>query len=185
MKLKVLSPLSIIRLYHRELRRDFPPAERRPLTSMLLLRKKGLYQVFAMVEASGKTAGYAAVAKGQNGALLLDYLAVSAGRRGKGEGGQLLSLLEKQLKGAPLLVEAEDPNTAPSAPEREIRLRRIRFYLKNGFEETPVRCRVFGVHYQILLLHSQDCPQRALEGIYHTLFPDRVYRRQIRFLPPQ
>lgn len=181
MKLISLSPLSIVHLYCQRIRRDFPLAERRPLLSILRLHRKGFYSVFSALDGAGKAVGYAAVAVGKNGALLLDYLAVNADCRGKGVGSKLLSQLAKHLPYAPLFVEAEDPDEAPTAALREVCRRRIRFYQKNGFEQTPLRCRLFGVGYRILLLHPVEDSRQALEEIYHTLFSDAVYRQNVHF----
>lgn len=182
MKLVTLSPWALTALYFKHLCRDFPPAERRPLPSMLNLRRRGLYQAYAMKDRGGETAGYAAVAAGKNGALLLDYLAVCAGRRGGGEGSILVSLLDKRLAKAPLFAEVEDPDATKDPNERKIRLRRIRFYLKNGFCDTGIRCRVFGVRYQILALHPHGDAKKALDAIYRTLFPKMIYEKQIQYL---
>ena len=131
MALSTLSVFAIIRLYLKHLRRDFPLAERRPLLSMLRLRKKGLYQVFGLVE-NGKLVGYGATAGQENEPLLLDYLAVCQGERGKGVGSRMLSLLCGQMKNM-LLAEVESPLITDDPNEPQMRWRRIRFYERNGF----------------------------------------------------
>ena len=82
----------------------------------------------------------------------------------------------------------EDPDTAPTAQERETRRRRIRFYLKNGARETGCRCRLFGVEYRILFFPvARDFPDREipalLDAVYRATIPGPVYRRQVAFPP--
>ena len=96
---------------------------------------------------------------------LLDYYAVCQGGRGQGAGSAFWRQLPGQLDGCQgLLIEVEDPDTAPTAPERETRRRRIRFYLKNGARETGCRCRLFGVEYRCLLYTSSRCAFREAES---------------------
>ena len=182
MALSTLSVFAIIRLYLRHLRGDFPLAERRPLLSMLRLRKKGLYQVFGLVE-NGKLVGYGATAGQENEPLLLDYLAVCQGERGKGVGSRMLSLLCGQMKNM-LLAEVESPLITADPNEPQMRWRRIRFYERNGFSDTGIRCRLFGVDYWILAFQPTKDPVRDLEKIYRQLFPPLVFEKQIQILPP-
>lgn len=62
------------------------------------------------------------------------YLAVDEQQRSKGYGAALLSNLKERYKGLPLTIETEIAD--PSADNYHQRIRRIRFYEQNGFQET-------------------------------------------------
>lgn len=62
--------------------------------------------------------------------MLLDYLAVSPSMQGKSIGGQVLAYVLQTLPTEKrLVIEVEDPT---DENDRETKLKRIRFYLKNG-----------------------------------------------------
>ena len=60
----------------------------------------------------------------------LVYLAVSRPMRGQGVGSLLISMMKN-----PIVTEVDDPDTAETSDEREVRLRRICFFEKHGFRQ--------------------------------------------------
>lgn len=179
MILKELQPAGISRIYHRHISRDFPPMERRPLQGMLQLRRRGLYSVL-ILEDGGELAAYAALAgSGEEGAYLLDYLAVPPALRSRGWGGRMLSALADAVPGA-MLVEVEDPDAA-IGDDREDCLRRIAFYARSGYADTGIRVRVWGVDYRILGRGMDDDAAEKLDAVYRKIYPDLIYRSQIHY----
>lgn len=99
--------------------------------------------------------------------ILLDYYAVTEKLRGRGMGSRFLKhLFEECTEGIPVIIEVEDPDRLENIPEdrreeeRERRLRRISFYLRNGVQETQLRARVFQVPYSIMI-YKQDAQDRV------------------------
>ena len=183
MKLKHLTFLGLAKVYYRHLFWDFPPSERRPLYKMKALRDLGRYDAWAMTDERGRTAAYATAAM-SDGDILLDYLAVCRGKRGKGHGSEMLRLLAEEFSGKTVFVEVEDPDTAPDENSREERVRRLRFYLRGGFSDSGVRCVVYGVPYAILLAGEKLSTERAksrLDNIYRNIFSAEAYAGHICF----
>lgn len=171
-------------IYETRMRRDFPPNELRPLASIRELASQGQYAVFGMFE--GGLAAYAAFAfsQGEPRALLLDYFAVDASRRGQGLGGRFLKGLGRLAGGfgAPYaLIEVESLESAQTPAQSQERERRIRFYQRCGCRETRVFSWLFGVEYQVLYLPLEDGArpldsqaQAALERVYRAIVPPLV-----------
>ncbi len=178
MMLRCLDDQELTRLYREHVCRDFPPMERRPLRTMLALRRQGCYAAYVLA-AGEETVAYAMVAGDAQGRLL-DYLAVVPDQRNRGLGSYMLGALARREEGM-LLTEVEDPGEVEGTP-RELRLRRIRFYEKNRFQDTGLRVRVYGVAYRILVRDAQGSPRETLECIYRRLFTPSIYRSQVQFL---
>lgn len=127
-------------------RRAFPRYERKPFSIIRSMWKKGKTDVWYF-ENSGRFAGFAATINDSE-LILLDYLAVSKNMRGQGIGSRILSVLKEFYGGKGLFVEIESAYEA--VPNREERLRRKAFYLKNGMQPSCVMASVFDVNMELL-----------------------------------
>lgn len=168
-------------LYKQHIKKDFPFWERRPLFSMKRLYKNGQYTCFALKE-QGKILAYAAfIHGGTASSVLLDYFAVVSGLRGGGVGSRFFNMLAACWGKSGIVIECERPEAAKTEKEKEIRSRRIDFYLRNGAEMTDSRWVLFGVQYTILWMPIQRraCSadvQAELRGLYRLAFPEFVMR---------
>ena len=185
--LLTLDESQICDLYETRMRRDFPPSELKRLSSILTMVKKGVYDVIGAYDSCGRLAAYALMyAPPDEGAVLLDYLAVDETLRGRGIGTKLLELLRAYYcAGAEvLLIECERPKSAPD--ELEAR-KRIRFYAKAGAVLTSVRVWLFNVEYSIMVLPcEQDVPQRdwarQMLKMYRQMLPEDLYQANVRLI---
>ena len=80
--------------------------------------------------------------------VLLDYFAIHRAYRGRHLGSEALTLLKEHCRGRRLILEIELP--VADAPNREERMRRKQFYLKNGMKETGLKVCVFRVPMEVL-----------------------------------
>lgn len=184
MQIVSLTTEQIRKIYREEMVLDFPDDERKPLMMILKSRAEGTYACFGAFD-SDSLVGYAFYAvHGQD--YLLDYLAVVRGMRDRGIGSQILLLLANQLEeSASVLVEVEDPRSADTEEEAQLRRRRMRFYIRNGFRDTGVTAWTFGVEYRLLELEKNGC--RSEESIrelyrshYKAMVPKPMYEKNIR-----
>ena len=90
--------------------------------------------------------------------------AVCPSRRGRNIGTTTLSLIRKRYPDRRLILEIEDPDVP--CDNREERLRRRAFYLRNGMEIMPFRVDLFGVEMLILTAGGA-----VSFNEYHALFP--------------
>ena len=85
------------------------------------------------IDAEGEPAGYMAVRQDPN-LVYLAFFAVRSDLRSKGIGGNAVRELIRRNPDKQVIVEYEAPD--PTCAANDERLRRKRFYLRNGFHET-------------------------------------------------
>lgn len=171
MNFRLLTAKEYPRWYHDQLSEAFVPQERKPLPDILRLLEEGRYEVWGLFD-EDELLSYAALWKNATIPLvLLDYLGTTRARRNEGLGSDMLSRLEQQ--GRPLVAEAEFPVPGGSDAENALRLRRIQFYIRNGF--TPA----YNVHLRHGLAGAAVWHCRTV-GKYHGAAQDVVRRRADR-----
>ena len=105
--------------------------------------------------------------------VLLDYLAVSPDRRGNGLGSQILEQLNHRYEGKRILLEIEDPDAR--CKNKEERLRRRSFYLRNGFAVQDYKVWLFGVKMMILS-HAGPVSFDEYHEIFEAVFSPKTGR---------
>ena len=185
MTIKELTLQEIRNIYHGRMINDFPRNELKPLIAIERAIKKGIYRCFGLEDADELLAYAFFVYLPENGMeyYLLDYYAVDRGRRGTGIGSRFLKMLcENQLKDADcVILEVDDP--ACAAEDREIRERRLRFYLQNGMTDTGERANVFGADFMILRMpvgKSDVDFCEIYQNIYRTILPKKLFSAMVR-----
>lgn len=81
------------------------------------------------------------------------YLAVNDQIRSQGYGSRILEWLKNRFAPDILVLDIEQPDN--TAVNNRQRLRRLRFYLQNGFEPTEYLTKTPDVTYQLLSTHQQ------------------------------
>lgn len=186
MQIRLLNETQAGEIYRGQMRRDFPPEELKPFSSIEQMIRDGIYEPLAFYTEDGALLAYAwqTVLPDHTGALL-DYFAVVPGLRGGGVGTQVLRALAGWYAGrkGALIIECEHP---AEAPDPAVARRRIGFYLRAGARATAMESRVFGVRYQIYALPcGGDVPDAVLnedlKAIYRTMVPEPYYRGNVIF----
>ena len=172
---------------------DFPRNELKPLFMIEWALARGHYACYGAVE-GGEVLAYAFFVLQGDGAArcaLFDYYAVRADLRDRGVGSAFIrALIEGPLAALDcVLLEVDDPAFAPDAREREIRKRRLNFYLRNGLSDTTVTAEVFRVPFRVLSLPvgKRPTPQQAgryYAMLYRCMLPTPVYRRAVKIRVP-
>ena len=181
-ELRPLTDAALRRVYRERVRADFPPAERRPLSSILRLRAGGCYDTWGMYGEEGLLA-YAFLWRGE-GCALLDYLAVDRRMRGRGLGSAALELVAARCAGVPLLAEVEAPEEGAPPAENALRLRRQDFYRRAGFAPLGYQAGLYGVRYDMLSRPAVGAEEgRRLLAAHRALYrgdtPALIFRRMI------
>ena len=112
----------------------FPKEERMPFWTMRLLAKMPTTQLLAFYE-GGTLCGFAYVGLGEKVAFLM-FLAVDQASRSQGHGSAILQALRERYPHHKHLVSIE--LCGEGVPNREQRLRRKAFYLRNSYQENGV-----------------------------------------------
>ena len=182
-ELRPLTEPRLRRLYREHVAEDFPPAERRPLSAILRLRRRGDYDTWGVFDGDA-LAAYAFLWRGADCALL-DYLAVCRDARGQGYGTRALELVKGQYGPVPLLAEVEAPEESAPPGENALRQRRLNFYQQAGFAPLGYQAVLFGVRYDMLSWPAAGpgLPERlqaAHRALYQSEVPPLLFRRVIR-----
>lgn len=143
----------------------FPENERKKFTAIIEMRNRCVCNLHTVWN-DDKRAGLAFVVK-VGPAVLLDYFAIDPAMRGQGLGGESLKALCHEYEGCDFYLEIEDPEV--KCDNREERLARRAFYLKNGFVETGDRIRLFGIKMNILS-HKKAAPFDGLDAVYREIY---------------
>ena len=135
--------------------RAFPKNERRPFPELIDYRL-GDTEAFCFYDAD-LFVGMAAVMNSPDITHIV-YLAIEDDLRGRGYGSEALKLLHNYYSGKRIMVDIERPD-GTSENERQ-RVQRKQFYLRAGYEETPVRYEWLHEKYEILsfggIISEQD-----------------------------
>ena len=175
-------------IYNTFMKKDFPRSELKPLAIIRRMHEQHLYECYQMAE-NDILIGYAFFAKlaaGSGYNYLLDYFAVVDGYRNKGHGSEFLKQLSAVITDAGcILAEVEDPDRAGDESTREMRWRRLGFYLRNGYVEAGVTAQVFGMTYRILECtsgpaHSSGEIRELYSSMYKYMIPPMMYKMNIR-----
>ena len=139
----------------------FPDSERKPFRRILEMYRKGKADVWYF-ERNGRFAGLSTTINSPE-QILIDYLAVAKKGRGQGIGSAALKLLREQYKGKGVFLEIE--SAFDDCDNKEERVRRRNFYLKNGLTSMGVMAYLFDVKMELL---GFDCKMSFEE--YHYFY---------------
>lgn len=171
-------------LYRTRLTKDFARNELKPLAGMRRSWENDAYDCYGLFDGN-EILGYAFFVR-LGGDYLFDYFAIAENHRDEGLGSLFLRQLANCLHGAGCVVgEVEDPDKAPDEETRQLRKRRLQFYLRNGYIKTEVTSEVFGVDYRILEVptgidHTADEIRMIYTELYRSTLPPLYFRTQFR-----
>ena len=172
-------------IYRKRMKHDFPANELKPLSMIEKAFREKRYRCYGVREGDELLA-YAFFVLAED-VYLLDYYAVKKELRGSGIGSGFLKELGRSHFGEAgcVLVEVDDPFFAGSEEEKQVRERRLAFYLRNGLLDTGARARTFGADFLILEFPKGEAHSRAEAGalydrIYRSLLPERIVERMVR-----
>lgn len=185
MRIEKLTISQVKKIYRAYMIKDFPADERKPLAMILKSMKQRTYECLGMFEAE-ELLGYAFFVKTDND-YLFDYFATCEKYRNQGIGAEFLKQIARYYQNVNSIVgEVEDPECADNEEERELQDRRYHFYLRNGYIDTRVRVKLFGVDYIVLAL---DKPEGTMElseikelylAHYKRILPGVLFRRMVK-----
>ncbi len=164
----------------------FPPKELKSLAHMHLLFDSGNYHCMGAYEGETLLAYAMFAISPQKDCALLDYLATTKQARNKGVGSEFVKAIKADKDfNIPILLEVDNPNYAQSDAEKNIRERRIQFYLRNGCEMTGLETYVYEVNFNIMALnHSTklDDVRISTDKLYRTIFSKQVLKDHVEIL---
>lgn len=124
----------------------FPSEERKPWDLMEHLFEEKKMEILA-IEEDDCFIGLA-INMLYEGKALLDYFAIAEEKRESGYGSRAIRKLQERFADRTYILEIE--LAVPDAENLEERLRRKRFYLRNGLKETHVYANVYYTDFELL-----------------------------------
>ena len=124
----------------------FPKCERFPFHIICQKSREGVTDILS-IEEDDQFLGLAITINYED-RVLLDYFAMDDKNRGKGYGSSALKALAQYYEGRRMIIEIE--TTTQEADNLEERIRRKRFYHKNGITNLGFMADLFGVRMEIL-----------------------------------
>ena len=143
---------------------SFPKIEQVEPDTLFKLYNEGQIDLLVIKDCD-KNIGLAVVFS-KNDTALLAYFAIDKTKRGLGYGSRVLKLLIKTYN--KLIVEIESTDSI-NAHDIEIRIRREKFYLSNGFISMDERVDYFGTDMD-LLISSDSLVVSDYFDIYESIF---------------
>lgn len=132
---------------------SFPDYEAKPFEMILDGVRSHRMEAYVLKTQQNESAALAFVILGRK-AVLLDYLAVDPAFQSHGFGSRILDQLS-ELYDAPLIVEIESTYENVDDEEKNLRIRRKNFYLRNGFYDDEEKIRLFGVDMELMSTRSK------------------------------
>jgi len=182
---RLLTEDELTQVYEEHMKRDFPPAELKPLDRLLQMMGAGFYEPYALFR-DGRLISYAFYWKAGDPYVMLDYFAVVPEERNKGTGGALLrEMLDRFcVDGRGVFGEVEIPETGDQAVD-ELRTRRLNFYGRAGMKQRGFRTKIYGVPFIVISYGPEISDAELMEvnrRIYRTAASGAEYEKSI-FIP--
>ncbi len=146
----------------------FPREERMPidLLKSATLEKKLEVNVY---EDENNFIGFTVVINNESN-IYLYYLATKDSVRNKGYGHQIIDVIKNKYRGKTIMLCAEHIDGSESSDD--IKIRRQKFYKRNGFLETDIIINEFGVRYDLLVTQQKICPNDYLISMGKIVDPE-------------
>lgn len=185
MDIRHLTQEELNTIYDQHIYRDFPSREVKPLSFVRTLLAQNQYKTFGLFDDDILVAYSFWGFKENSPYVMLDFLAVLPGIRGKGYGSYFLTHIKDTLADYQgLLLEVEDPEKALNADDLRIRQARISLYTRLGARVTGVRSRVDSVDFRILYMPlsapaDDQTVADALVSLYSALIEPRLFENDM------
>lgn len=155
-----LNKEQVIEVYQKHMLHDFPSSELKPLKLILRGMDKGNYECLGLMQ-TDTLLGYAVFVRLHND-YLFDYLAIVEEYRNQKYGSAFLKAIAEYYAEADSVIgEVEDPECAKNDNLRMLQERRYQFYLRNGYVDTGVRVKLFGVDFCVIKLAKSNCDNKV------------------------
>ncbi len=150
---------------------SFPKEEKKPFDLILQKQKENLVEILS-IESNNVFLGLIICAKYKD-SVLLDYFALDRNNQSKGFGSQALLKLIEKYQDKKLFIEIED--TLKDSTNKEQRIRRKNFYLKNNLILLDFKVNLLGVEMEILS-NKKDANFSEYIEIYHKVYGENFSR---------
>ena len=176
MKLKTISfdkNTSVTKFVREIYESNFPDYERTPFGDLFVGKFAKTTKVAYLLD--GKVVGLTIYYK-ENDLIYLIWLAVDKALQGKGIGSLILQTLYKENKNCGIALNIENPNN-PKCTDKDVRLKREKFYIRNGFIQSGIVFDCFNEEWTPVCLGNVDLEKYM--KIEAAFYPDTHNIREV------
>lgn len=156
--------------------KSFPKIERKPWSTMMNFTKAGKYSPFVVHDDNGNPVGMCFFMVAPNLALL-DYLAIDEKCQSLGYGAMVLTLIPKVMDNRKTIIEIEPLDK--SADNYEQRVRRLKFYLKNGVHTTDLVVKLYDNDYHVCFTGGDSLSYEEYCYLYAHLYTEEKLKGKL------
>lgn len=159
---------------------SFPPEERRPFSQILRLQEEG--KALPMVifeEETGEPCGLCFFVLHKYFALW-DFFAIDPSKRDKGYGTEVIEAIKEKF--CDKLVFGEVEPYDENADNNSDRIRRMRFYLRNGVHGTDMTVSLFGVVFQVMYIGDTPIDFDDYFEVYASIVGEKMAKKNVSLL---
>lgn len=131
----------------------FPASEKKPFSLILQKRAEGSVEILAIEDEEQEFQGLIITMRYRD-MVLVDYFAIAEERRNSGIGSKVLQLLLSRYKGKRIFLEIES-TVSKDSPDYDIKIRRKRFYERNGLHAMNYLALLYGVEMEIMVFGDE------------------------------
>ena len=103
--------------------------------------------------------------------VLVDYLAIAPDKRKLGIGSKIVDEIRRRYKNRRIILEIETIDD--TAENNEQRIRRKKFYIKNGLKSNEMLVRLNGIEMETMVF-SEKIDYEEYYSIYENTFSERI-----------
>lgn len=184
--LKELSLAEMKVIYDERMIKDFPSRERKKWDLIQDLFNREIYEGVCAFEGNDLV-GYAFFSMDSTYRFyLLDYLAITKELRGQGYGSSMLKAIAERLADVDILIcEIDNPYLEDDSLLKDQELKRMEFYLSNGWMDTGIDAWMYDVEFRLLHANLKNSTNiedilRAYESIYRSAIRTEELDRNMR-----
>lgn len=151
-------------------KKSFPKIERKPWSTMMNFTKEGKYLPFVVHDAQKNPVGMCFFMVAPDLALL-DYLAIDEKCQSEGYGACVLKLIPKVMDNRKTIIEIEP--LEENADNYEQRVRRLKFYLRNGVHTTDLVVKLYDNDYHVCFTGGDSLSYEEYRYLYTHLYTEK------------
>lgn len=150
---------------------SFPKIERKPWNTIMNFTKEKKYLPMVIHDENDEPVGMCFLMLSPK-LLLLDYLAVDKAVQSSGIGALVLKEILRLFPGKTTIIEIEPLfKDADNYPQR---IRRLKFYLKNGVHTTDIIVKLYDNEYHICYLGDEKVSYEEYVAVYKYMYGDKL-----------
>lgn len=158
-------------------KKSFPKAERKPFSMILRMWKEKTDLPLVIHEKeTGEPVGLCFFVIHKSFALW-DYLAIDPSKQDKGYGTEVIAAVKEKFPDRLVFGEVEEPDE--NAENNKERIRRMRFYLRNGLHATDMVVNLFDCVFRVMYVGDTPITFEEYYEVYASFLKEELLKKNL------